>query len=102
MADRKDRFKLIREFVSLYQQRYGKVAIINRNTEQWNAEGIIDTFGMDGSIELLHYYFSYAQSPNWTTFARTYDKIYLAKQAMETDLRERAERREKAKEWLAK
>jgi hypothetical protein len=48
----------------------------------------------------LEYYFSVAQTPTWKYFANYADKIIDARAQYEQDLKERAERRKKAKEWL--
>jgi hypothetical protein len=50
---------------------------------------------------MLQYYFDVSPSPSWKYFANYADNIINAREQVVQDLRERAERRKKAKEWLS-
>jgi hypothetical protein len=49
---------------------------------------------------MLEYYFSIAQDPSWNYFAYNAEKILNGKIEVEQDIKERKQRREKAREWL--
>jgi hypothetical protein len=50
---------------------------------------------------LLEYYFSVAQDPTWNYFAYNAEKILNGKLEVQEDIKQRAELRKKAKEWLS-
>jgi hypothetical protein len=50
---------------------------------------------------MLQYYFDVSPSPSWKYFANYADNIINSREQVVQDLRERAERRQKAKEWLS-
>jgi len=100
MADRKDRMALLSRYNKLYLQKYEKKSLLNLNVEQWAADGVIESYGIGACYDLLEYYFNVAIAPSWSYFAYNAEKILEAKIAAEQDLKERKERRSKAKEWL--
>lgn len=100
MADRKDRMALLSRYAKLHTKHYEQRVTLNLNVEQWAADALIESYTLPFCYDLLEYYFSVAQSPTWKYFANYADKIIDARQEYEQDLKERAERRRKAKEWL--
>ncbi len=100
MAERKDRMALLSRYSKLHTARYEEKPALNLNVEQWAADALIESYGMPDCYDLLEYYFNTATMPSWKWFANYADKIIDAKAAVEQDLKERAERRAKAKEWL--
>jgi hypothetical protein len=56
---------------------------------------------MPRCYDLLEYYFSVAQNPAWKYFANYADAIIEKQDQQLKDQSERAERRNKAKEWLS-
>ncbi len=100
MAERKDRMALLSRYAKLHTKHYEQRVTLNLNVEQWAADALIESYTLPFCYDLLEYYFSVAQSPSWKYFANYADKIIDARQDYEQDLKERAERRRKAKEWL--
>jgi hypothetical protein len=50
---------------------------------------------------MLDYYFEVSPNPNWKYFANYAETIIASRERLVQDLRERAERRKQAKEWLS-
>jgi hypothetical protein len=101
MADRKDRMALLSRYSKLHKIKYQEKPIINLNVEQWAADALIESFGLDICYDMLQYYFDVSPSPNWKYFANYADNIINSREQLIQDLRERTERRQKAKEWLS-
>jgi hypothetical protein len=101
MAERKDRMALLSRYNKFYTQRYERKSNINLNVEQWAADALVESYGVSECYDLLEYYFSIAQDPTWNYFAYNAEKILNGKLEVEEDIKQRAERRRKAKEWLS-
>jgi hypothetical protein len=101
MADRKDRMALLSRYSKLHKIKYQEKPIVNLNVEQWAADALIESFGLDVCYDMLQYYFDVSPSPSWKYFANYADNIINSREQVVQDLRERAERRKKAKEWLS-
>ena len=101
MAERKDRMALLSRFNKLYTQRYERKSNTNLNVEQWAADGLVESYGISQCYDLLDYYFTIAQDPTWNYFAYNAEKILNGKLEVEEDIKQRAELRKKAKEWLS-
>jgi hypothetical protein len=101
MAERKDRMALLSRFNKFYTQRYERKSNMNLNVEQWAADGLIESYGISDCYDLLEYYFKIAQDPTWNYFAYNAEKILNGKLEVETDIKQRAELRAKAREWLS-
>ena len=101
MAERKDRMALLSRYNKFYTQRYERKSNINLNVEQWAADALVESYGVSQCYDLLEYYFSIAQEPTWNYFAYNAEKILNGKLEVEEDIKQRAERRRKAKEWLS-
>ena len=100
MAERKERMALLSRYAKHHMAKYNIRAQINYNSEQWGADALIESYGLQSCYDLLEYYFSVANSPNWKYFAYQIENIIESKSELERDLAERAERRRLAKEWL--
>lgn len=100
MAERKDRMALLSRYSKLHTAKYEEKPLLNLNVEQWASDALIESYGIPECYDLLEYYFDVAQSPTWKYFANYADKIIEARKQFQQDLKERAERRAKAKEWL--
>lgn len=100
MAERKDRMALLSRYAKLHTKHYEQRVTLNMNVEQWAADALIESYTLPFCYDLLEYYFSVAQQPTWKYFANYADKIIDAREDYQQDLKERAERRAKAKEWL--
>jgi len=101
MAERKDRMALLGTYSSQHMKKYGAKPLLNLNTEQWAADAIVESFGLDLAMRLVYYYFEVAQTHSWTFYAYNAEKLLQAMNDKAKDERERAERREMAKRWLS-
>jgi hypothetical protein len=100
MAERKDRMALLSRYSKHHTARYESKPSINLNVEQWASDALIESYGIGECYDLLEYYFSVAQSPNWNYFAYNAEKILQARLDKQQDDKDRADRRRMAKEWL--
>ncbi len=100
MPERKDRMALLSRFSKLYTQKYETKPLLNLNVEQWAADALIESYTLPFCYDLLEYYFEVTDKPAWKYFANYAEKIIDAREEYQRDLKERAERRSKAKEWL--
>jgi hypothetical protein len=91
---------LLSRYSKYHTARYESKPSLNLNVEQWSADALIESYGMGACYDLLEYYFSIAQTPTWNHFAYNAEKILQAKVDKEKDIKERAERRKLAREWL--
>jgi hypothetical protein len=101
MADRKERFALLSRYSKLHTARYEERPQVNLNVEQWAADALVDSYGLQECYDLLEYYFSVAPSPNWKYFANYAQEIINRQKQYKQDLVEREERRQQAKKWLS-
>ena len=101
MVARKDRMALLGTYSSQHLKKYGAKPILNLNTEQWAADAVIESFGLDLSMRLVYYYFEVAQTHSWTFYAYNAEKLLKAMDDKAKDDKERAERREMARRWLS-
>lgn len=100
MADRKDRMALLSRFNKHYQNRYGVKPTYNLWAEQWAADALIESYGLQDCYDLLEYYFEASSNPDWKFFSNNADQVILGRKLAKQDIEERKERRQKAKEWL--
>ncbi len=101
MVDRKDRMALLSRYNKLHLQRYEQKSNLNLNVEQWASDALVESYGLKACYDLLDYYFSVAQTPNWNFFAYNAQEILNGRNATEQDLKEREERRLLARKWLS-
>ena len=101
MAERKDRFALLSRYSKLHTARYLEKPQINLNVEQWAADALVDSYGIQACYDLLQYYLDVAPNPNWKYFANYAQDIINRQAQYQQDLLERQERRQKAKKWLS-
>lgn len=101
MADRKERFALLSRYSKLHAARYEERPQVNLNVEQWAADALIDSYGLQDCYDLLEYYFNVAQTPTWKYFANYAQDIIDRRSQYNQDIYERQQRRELAKKWLS-
>ncbi len=101
MAERKDRMALLSRYSKLHTSKYGQKPQLNLNVEQWSADALIESYGIQYCYDLLQYYFDVAQSPAWKYFANYAHEIVDRRDQYKQDLIERTERRQLAKKWLS-
>ena len=100
-SERRDAFALLSRYNKLYLQRYETKSGINMHGEQWASGNLIKSYELQGCYDLLDYYFSVSESPNWSDFKYLAEKIFRARIDKQKDEKERAERRQMSKEWLS-
>ncbi len=100
MAERKDRMALLSRYNKLHLQRYEQKSNLNLNVEQWAADALVESYGISLCYDLLDFYFQVSTSPSWNVFAYKAQDLLDSKNEIQKDIKERAERRQKAKEWL--
>jgi hypothetical protein len=91
---------LLSRYSKLHFEKYQQRPSLNLNVEQWAADALIESYTMEDCYDLMQYYFEASQSPTWKYFAHHAEKIYEAREQFRKDLRERIERRKKARLWL--
>jgi hypothetical protein len=92
---------LLSRYSKLHTARYEQKPSLNLNVEQWSADALVESYGISACYDLLEYYFSIAQEPNWNYFAYNAEKIINGKLDFEKDTLERIERRKLARRWLS-
>ena len=92
---------LLSRFNKHYQNKYGIKPTYNLWAEQWAADALIESYGLQDCYNLLEYYFESAQKPDWKYFSNFAHDIIVAKQNYELDIQERKQRRQLAKKWLS-
>ncbi len=101
MADRKDRFALLSRYSKLHAARYEAKPQINLNVEQWAADALVDSYGLQTCYDMLEYYFSVADNPNWKFYAHYIQDMIDRQEQHKQDIVERRQRRQQAKKWLS-
>jgi hypothetical protein len=91
---------LLSRFNKYYQNKYNVKPTYNLWAEQWAADALVESYGLDTCYDLLEYYFESAQRPDWKYFSNFAHDIVTAKKNYESDIQERKKRRELAKKWL--
>jgi hypothetical protein len=100
MSDRKERFSLLSRYSKLHTAKYQIKPQLNLNVEQWAADALIESYGLQSCYDLLEYYFEVSPSPSWKYFANYAQEIIDRREQYKQDLIERAERRKQARKWL--
>ena len=92
---------LLSRFDKHYKFKLGQKPQYNKWVEQWSADALIESYGLEICYSLLEHYFDVATNPTWNNFAYFAHDILVRIQEQEKDLKDRQERRQKAKEWLS-
>lgn len=101
MAKKQPKYAVLDYWKDSVYNTYGFYPQMNRNTEQWAARDLVDSYGMPTVLELIDYYISISTTtPKWDTFKWKCDDLLTKKLEIEEDLKLREENRKKAKEWL--
>ncbi len=99
MADRKARFTLLGRFIN----RAAAIGIdltLNKNTEQWSADALLESYSIDRINDAMDYYFKVNPNPSWRNFANNVDGLLKSMDDLQKDLEQRILMRKKAEEWL--
>lgn len=99
MAEKRLRFAIMTRFDKLAKEK-GSTFVINKFAEQWSADALIESYGISECYDMVDYYCSVVEYPNWKSFLSSSDKVYKNLTARKEDDRIRKLMREKAKEWL--
>ena len=99
MAEKKYRHALLSRYKKLADSN-NIVNGINVHVEQWAADSLIESYGLDMCYDMLEYYFRISETPSWKWFANNAEKLYKNLQAKKEDDRIRELMRKQAKEWL--
>lgn len=102
MSEKKDRFALISRYKKLAKEKTSRDENINIHSQQWAADALIESYGVEECYDLIQYYVNVSASPTWKWFANNADKVYDAKKAKEKDDEDRKVLRQQAKEWLSR
>ena len=100
MADKKDRFALISRYKKLIKEKNLTEENINIHVQQWAADSLIESYGIEQSYDLVEYYVGVSASPTWKWLVDNAHKVYDAKKIKEEDDVARRLLRAQAKEWL--
>ena len=100
MADRKERFTIISKFQQKCRLAGMPTPVINKNTEQWAADALLESFSFQEILDAMDYYFKVNERPTWKSFANNADRLLQSMAAKKADDEFRAQMRQKAKEWL--
>ena len=101
MADRKERFALLSRYSKLHALKFEARPQINLNVEQWAADALVESYGLQYCYDLLDYYFEVAQNPTWKYFANYAQDLVSKREMYKQDLIDRQQRRAAAKKWLS-
>jgi hypothetical protein len=101
VVDKKYRFALITRFKKFASEK-GISVNINIYAEQWAADALIESYGLDMCYEMLEYYFKVSETPSWTWFSYNADRVYKNLTGKKEDDRIREEMRKQARVWLEK
>lgn len=99
-ATNKDKFAVISKFEKLTKSHGFVRPPINKYAEQWAADALIQSFGLDRTYEMMDYYFSVNSNPQWKNFAIKASDIHMAMLMKAQDDAFRARQRAKMKELL--
>ena len=99
-ATNKDKFAVISKFEKLTKEHKFVRPPINKYSEQWAADALIQSFGLNRVYELMDYYFSINSNPQWRQFALKASDLHMAMLLKAQDEAFRAEQRKKMKELL--
>ncbi len=100
MTEKQKRLALLSRFDKHYKFKLGQAPRYNKWIEQWSADALIESYGMEVCYELLEYYFEVTENPTWNHFSYIAHDILEAIEQQKRDLKERQERKKMAKEWL--
>lgn len=101
MADRKMKFAILSYFQKGYSKATGgETTTINKYSAQWDADALIESYGVDDLKKLIDHYFEVSAYPSWKGFCRDAQKVWdgLIMEALDRD--ERTLIKQRAKEWM--
>ena len=100
MADKKQRFAIISRFEKNAREKGVAIQPINKYSQQWAADAMIESYGYEQSLDIVDYYFVVSASPDWSWLAYNSERLIQSKALEEDDRVLRARLRQGAKKWL--
>jgi len=100
MAKRQERYALIGYFEKAEKMIYGNVKVINKGKASWEADSLIESYGMVESKALVDRFFKVSSDRNWSKFVYNAHKLYTDKVSEQEDLAHRELIKKKMKEWI--
>lgn len=100
MADKKQRFAIISRFEKNAREKGVTLQPINKYSQQWAADAMIESYGYEDCLDIVDYYFIVSASPDWSWLAYNSEKLVQSRQAEVEDKALRARLRQGAKKWL--
>ena len=97
----KDKFAVISKFEKLCKLNGFVRQPINKYAEQWAADALIQSYGLNHVYEIMEYYFTINKSPSWKQFALRAGDLHQAMILKDQDDEYRAKQRKKMKELLS-
>lgn len=80
---------IITYYQTKYKAKFGRRAIVNRNTLQWSVANILKDLTVKEIKNLIDFYISTDKNPSLKTFCYDYDEIYQRMDLEAKDLEER-------------
>lgn len=92
---------LLGKYDTLYKERYGTKPRYNRFKEKWAMQDVIDSVGVDRSLELIEYYFKVTKPGHpLTWFFYNFDRLDAMLVNVEEDKKRRATLLEQTKRMV--
>ena len=94
-------YGLVSLYSSLFKEKYGKTAVVNKYREKWAMQDVIDSVGYDRAKILLEYYFTITKTGHpisW--FFYNFEKLDLLLQQAQEDKTRRELIRAKTKSMV--
>lgn len=101
MTDRKAKFGIISYFQKSYHARYGRGIVINKYAAQWDADALIDSYGVEPLKQMIDRYIALGESPTWKGFCNSAQKIWEAQAIEALDKAHRDLMKENARRWMS-
>jgi hypothetical protein len=101
VASNKEPYVLMTLYQKLYFDKYKKPATLNKFREKWAMQDVIDSVGLDKSIDLMNYYFSLEKIGHpLQFFYYNFDKMEQARIELQKDIEARRLLREHTKKMV--
>lgn len=101
MTDRKMKFAILSYFQKGYSQATGgETLVMNKYSAQWDADALIESYGVDPLKKMIDRYFAVSDHPSWKGFCRDAQKVLDNMVAEEQDLTDRELVKRRARAWM--
>lgn len=101
MADRKIKFAILSYFQKGYVNATGgETFVMNKYAAQWDADALIDSYGVDTLKKMIDRYFVVSVTPSWKGFCRDAQKVWESLMTEALDQQERKVMKARFQEWM--